>query len=381
MYNRKKLIKVLSRLVQADYTDVKKLFLKQNAHSQEINEYFELFKELKKRDKIKNKDEKNIDLWGKKTFQEFKNFVDKLTETRTKSQEKRLKKMEGAELVAQNDDYYIYRITTHDAVMAYGSGTKWCITQPNGKYWQQYSARNDFYFFIAKNKSKDDPLYKVAMTINSKGKETYWDALDQQKDTPPTQIDYEFKAKEIEVGVKGIFQRLADERQHYEDYYSTTEAYENEAEYFEIKRGNIGNRLSDHAEKLIKELEDLVPDDDTLKHILIDCSDLSLEDMYYAYNEVLSFSVGTQEPSIDDDIQEDIETLTDAEKEELAELCEKGDVYIDKRFGYYLEVGDYYNRLVGILDEYRLEQTLKELREEKEREEAEEEEEEEEGIK
>ena len=124
MHNRRRLILVLSKLVKADFSTVKKIFLKQNPHSQEINEYFELFKELKKRDKIKNKDEKNIDRWGKKTFQEFKSFVDQLTETRTKSQDKKLKKMEGAELVAQNDDYYIYRITTHDAVLAYGSGTK-----------------------------------------------------------------------------------------------------------------------------------------------------------------------------------------------------------------------------------------------------------------
>jgi len=364
MHNRRRLILVLSKLVKADFSTVKKIFLKQNAHSQEINEYFELFKELKKRDKIKNKDEKNIDRWGKKTFQEFKSFVDQLTETRTKSQDKKLKKMEGAELVAQNDDYYIYRITTHDAVLAYGSGTKWCITQPDGRYWKQYSARNNFYFFIAKHKSKNDPLYKVAMTVNRKGKKTYWDALDEQMDTPPTQIDYEFKAKELAIGVEGIFERMSDERQHAEDYYNTMDAYEDYEDYIEIERGAIGNRLSDKAEALIQELEEYVSDDDLLKDILRSSSKLSLAGMYYERNEVFSVSLGFTDESVDDEILEDIEELTSEEKKELAKMCEDNDVWVSKDFSYYPEVGDEYKRLVGILDETILEQHVKQLREE-----------------
>lgn len=366
-----KLIKILSRLiVQSDFSTVKRKFLKQNAHSEEIKEYFEIFRDLKKKNKIKNKQERNIDYWGKKQFSEFKTFIDNVKGSKTKSEEKKIKKMEGAELVAQNKDYYVYLITNHDAAMTYGSGTKWCITQPNGTYWGRYSARNNFYFFIAKNKTKEDPSYKVAMTVDRDSKKTYWNALDHQIITPPTQIDYDFKSKEVNITLEGILERLKNEHDYYEKYYNTLEAYEDMAmEYMEVDYKNSGNRLTDNAEKLVDELKKFIDETEIVEfsRILIEeCSTLSLEGMYYATNEIASFSVGTNELEIDEDIQEDIRSLTDEQREELYALADQESVYIDKRFNYYIEVGDYYNRVVAILDEDRLEEIVNQYKEERE---------------
>jgi len=267
--------------------------------------------------------------------------------------------MEGAELVAQNKDYYVFLITNHDAAMAYGSGSKWCITQPNGRYWGQYSAKNNFYYFIAKNKTKEDPLYKVAMTVNRNGKKTYWNALDDQINEPPTKIDYEFKAKETNITLERIVERLKDEHSRLEEYSNTLEAHEDMAEYLEVDYTDPGNRLTKNAEQLVEQLKEFIEDKDEFSRILIDeCSDLSLEDMYYAVNEIASFTVGSTEPEIDDDIKEDIKTLNDEEKKELHSLAEDEGVYIDKRFECYQEVGSEYTRLVAILDEDKLEKKV-----------------------
>jgi hypothetical protein len=363
-----KLIKVLNRLVtEADYKTTKKKFLKQNAHPQEIKEYFELFRDLKNKNKIKNKVERNIDHWSKKEFTEFKAFVDDLKGTKTKSEEKKLKKMEGAELVAQNKDYYVYLITTHDAAMTYGSGSKWCITQADGRYWGKYSARNNFYFFIAKNKPKEDPLYKVAMTVNSKGKKTYWNALDHQIEKPPTQIDYTFESKVFDSSLEGILGQLIEEHSRLEEYYNTLEAHEDLAsEYMEVDYKHPGNHLTDNAKMLVDELKNLIDNKDEFSKILIEeCSELSLVGMYYATNEIASFAVGASEPEIDDEIKEDIENLTDEQKKELHKLAEDNGVYVDKRFNSYIEVGDYYNRVVAILDEDELEKIVNELKDER----------------
>ena len=118
------LLKALANIVVADFKSVKKKFLKQEIEEEEIDEYIDLFKKLKDGNRITKVEEKNIDNWGKKSFEEFKEFLDELKETKSKTQLKKLKKMQGAELVAENDDWYVYKMTEKDAVDFYGSGTQ-----------------------------------------------------------------------------------------------------------------------------------------------------------------------------------------------------------------------------------------------------------------
>jgi hypothetical protein len=170
--------------VTSDFKTTEKKFLDRGVAKDEVKKYLDAFKKLRDANRIHDVQEKNIDFWGTtQSFDEFKSFVDALSEEKSKTETKKLKKMEAAELIAENEDWYVYEITTHEACMLYGSGTKWCITQPDGEHWNEYSSQNNIYFLLSKKLNKDDKFYKIAVTVDSVGGELCWDALDEDCDS------------------------------------------------------------------------------------------------------------------------------------------------------------------------------------------------------
>ena len=183
------------RNIIADFKSVQKKFEDQGTPVEDIKQYLEDFKELRDRNKIKNVTEKNIDHWGSKPWEEFKEFVDKLKVEKTKSEERKIKKMEGAELVIENDDWFVYRIYTHDAARIYGSETKWCITQETSSHWNNYSKAHNFYMLISKYLDKSDRNYKICILVDKANKRQHWNAEDQQIN----KTDFNSIATELDV--------------------------------------------------------------------------------------------------------------------------------------------------------------------------------------
>lgn len=182
-----RLQKTLFQLVFADFKSVKNKFIRQGIEVETVKEYLEEFKKIKT--KYKNLGESgNVDYWGKKPWEEFKSFVDEKKSSVSKTQEKKLEKLDGAELIAENKKWFIYKILTHKAARIYGSGTKWCITQESPEHWSNYIRENEFYFFISKTRNSDDPWYKIAMTFNAGGDSGYWDATDKPTKMLPKEI-------------------------------------------------------------------------------------------------------------------------------------------------------------------------------------------------
>lgn len=176
-------------LTTADFKSVKTKFVNQGIDIGTVKQYLEDFKILRDKRNF-SEQEKNIDHWGKQPWEEFKNFVDKAKEEKSKTELKRLKKEEGAELVEENDDWRIYKITTFKASRLYGSGTRWCITQEGGKHWRDYTrnGNNSFYFAISKKRDKNDPYYKVAIQVKPTTDDIKcWDATDTT--IPEAKID------------------------------------------------------------------------------------------------------------------------------------------------------------------------------------------------
>jgi hypothetical protein len=157
-----------------DFKTSAKRFQDQGAPEEEVLSYFSDFKQLK--NKIQDATKKDIDKW--KTWAEFKAFVDETKASKSKSQEKKEKKASGAKLVAEDKYWKVYHITTKEAAMLYGSGTKWCITEPEQDYFEDYSKSNDFYFYISKRLSPSSPFYKIALQHGHDDSYTYWDATD-----------------------------------------------------------------------------------------------------------------------------------------------------------------------------------------------------------
>ena len=211
-----RLIAALKKIViHADFKAVQKKFTDQGIDEATVKQYLDEFKSL--RDKRDLGEHKDIDQWGKKPWDDFKEFIDKTKGEKSKSEEKKLQKLEGAELVFENDNWLVYKILTHAAAMLYGSGTKWCITQPDGKHWRNYTRKGScFYFLISKTKEKDDQFYKLAAQVkSSNGEITYWDALDlshvgAEFNTFPKDIFKPFKVErqKKEVNVEDLIERI-----------------------------------------------------------------------------------------------------------------------------------------------------------------------------
>ena len=187
--SNKTLLKALRHIIMADtllanFKTVEKKFEQQGIDKETIKQYLADFKKL--RDTKDLGENKDIDTWGKKSWNEFKKFVDNTKKEKSKTEEKKIKKVEGADLVFSDKNWSIYKILNFDAAMNYGSGTKWCIT--NRKHWVNYTQEQEscFYFLISKINSdryvgeKNDPFHKIAVEVTESGEITYWDASDTQ---------------------------------------------------------------------------------------------------------------------------------------------------------------------------------------------------------
>lgn len=108
---------------------------------------------LSLRSKLKSP-ENDLYYWiKKKTPADLERRIIDLEQTTSRAQQRK-KISEGATLVAENDYWKVYHITTFEASKYYGRDTKWCITGINDygtKYWDEYTQKGiKFWFFIAK---------------------------------------------------------------------------------------------------------------------------------------------------------------------------------------------------------------------------------------
>jgi len=175
-------------LVTADFKSVEKKFVDQGIDEPLVKDYLSKFKSLRDKNKLSG-DEKNIDLWAKKSFEDFQKAVDKLSEVKTKTEKKKEARTEGAKLIAENDGWKVYEITSHKAAMLYGSDTKWCITEADGRQYNSHSDTNNIYYLLSKTlNTRENTWAKIALLVDSKGKKTYWDVLDKDHESVPKEL-------------------------------------------------------------------------------------------------------------------------------------------------------------------------------------------------
>ena len=175
-------------LVTADFKSVEKKFVDQGIEEPLVKDYLAKFKALRDKNKLSG-DEKNIDVWAKKSFEEFREKLDELSKEKTKTAKKKEARTEGAKLIAENEGWRVYEITSHKAAMLYGADTKWCITQADGEHYKDYSDTNNIYYLLSKTlNTRENTWAKVALLVDSKGKKTYWDVLDQDHSAVPAEL-------------------------------------------------------------------------------------------------------------------------------------------------------------------------------------------------
>ena len=165
-----------------DYKSAKSKLIEKGVSEDEADSLISRHKKLKKLNRL-DSSIKNIDVLVK-TFSpgEIKQKLFNIS-TQTKSEIK--KHIEG-KIVAENDEYLVYKIDTFKEAYRFHGLTKWCIcsgTESEARFqFDHYSKgfKNVFYFFVRKNiTDPEDEWNYIALQRNeNKNDDVYWSMTD-----------------------------------------------------------------------------------------------------------------------------------------------------------------------------------------------------------
>jgi len=131
---------------------------------------------------------KQKDIFAYSSLEELNSVLSSMEATPSKSQQIKATSADAPK-VYEDDQVVVVKPLTHKAVMKYGAGTKWCITEKDGSHYKDYVKKGvEFYFILAKNKPSNDPNYKVAVAVIKTGDIEVFDAKD---DNLGTKIPYD----------------------------------------------------------------------------------------------------------------------------------------------------------------------------------------------
>jgi hypothetical protein len=100
-----------------------------------------------------------------------------LSEYQTKSK-RNVKKVQGGNVVYEDDRFFIVNPLTHEASCYYGKGTKWCTAADSNHQFNQYNQDGKLFYILDKSLPTSDPFYKVALLKKFDGDMTFYDAKD-----------------------------------------------------------------------------------------------------------------------------------------------------------------------------------------------------------
>ena len=126
-----------------------------------------------------DKYQKNLQKKDINQYLSFEELEKALEPYKEKEKEKELESQ--TEKIFEDENFLVLVPKTQESSCKYGSGTKWCVTQPSGGHFERYTkGKQGLYFIIRKKGNQTEPHYKVAVHINDIGDESWWDARDQR---------------------------------------------------------------------------------------------------------------------------------------------------------------------------------------------------------
>ena len=156
----KQIIKALyetkvNRSINESYATVKDRFIRDGADKAEVKSLLDLHKKLKDMRRLKN-NEINIDVLAKgKSFDEFKSLMSHYSEKDTATKTDKFNKLKN-KIVAENDEWVVYKIDTAEEAYLFHGLAKWCIISGSKsdaeKYFDHYAFKegSNFYFIVRK---------------------------------------------------------------------------------------------------------------------------------------------------------------------------------------------------------------------------------------
>ena len=89
------------------------------------------------------------------------------------------KKVEGGNVVYEDDRFFIVNPLTHHSSCYYGKGTKWCTAADSDHQFNQYNQDGKLFYILDKTLPTNNPFYKVALLKKFDGDMTFYDAKDE----------------------------------------------------------------------------------------------------------------------------------------------------------------------------------------------------------
>lgn len=93
-----------------------------------------------------------------------------------------VKEVKGANVVFNDDKYFIVNPENYESSCYYGRGTKWCTAAETDSHFKRYNEDGKLFYIIDRTKPTDDPLYKMALIKKFDGSMTLFDAVDNRID-------------------------------------------------------------------------------------------------------------------------------------------------------------------------------------------------------
>lgn len=95
-------------------------------------------------------------------------------------QRRTIKKVDGADIIYDDDDYTIVHPKEYKASCWYGRGSKWCTaSEDSSDQWYSHNKEGKLFYFLSKKLPSSDRFYKVALEQKFNGNRTFYDAPDK----------------------------------------------------------------------------------------------------------------------------------------------------------------------------------------------------------
>jgi len=112
-------------------------------------------------------------------YDSLKDIEDEISKHENKVR-RSVKKIDGADVVYEDDRYTVVSPLNHQTSCYYGAGTKWCTAAINSSgHYYDYTTEGRLFYIIDKKGKTSDRFYKVALLNKFDGTQRFYDAPDK----------------------------------------------------------------------------------------------------------------------------------------------------------------------------------------------------------
>ena len=123
--------------------------------------------------------QKNLEIKDINQYETLKDISDAIIKHENKVR-RDVNKIDGADVVYEDDRFTVISPKTHDASCYYGTGSKWCTAAKSSEsHFQTYNRDGKLFYFLDKKAKTGSRFYKVALLQKYDGAQTFFDAPDE----------------------------------------------------------------------------------------------------------------------------------------------------------------------------------------------------------